>query len=524
MERVPKNIRQIGGREERVKTYLEDYVSTYLRKLQEEREENGAVGVLAGRWETEEGPHCVFINGAAEMRGAETGGGRLRVTEDAWNSVYESLGTYFSGQDLCGIFVCEGSCRRFRRQALFQAVRESFPDSDEALLYLLTEEGEEILYRITRKNEERLQGYYCYFERNDAMQEYMMENLSRRQVEKEELPGRRGRKAGTGGRTGIHGEDRQPVSDREGGNRTEEPYPEPDRADEPWNSAGRVRASEGSLGDPVKTIRERMRRQKEIREEGMEQEADNSYGPDAKGETGTDPGRKSGGGFFGLCLLMAVAVFAGGVYFMREKDGGIRIKDILDSLQIDASGLLAVAANPTEEPSESESVHIPVIVEEVPGNVYPTQGDAPIASAGVPESETAPGHEGSTDTAVPGSKETEPSQAGGEAQVTEGETPGASQPETQAPQDTQAPPVTESPTQPPPETQTPPSDTQAPPPTEPLAQTAAAGVTYVVEAGDSLYSISRKFYGTESMVGRIQELNGLSNADLIKEGQTLLLP
>ena len=51
MERVPKNIRQIGGREERVKTYLEDYVSTYLRKLQEEREENGAVGVLAGRWQ-----------------------------------------------------------------------------------------------------------------------------------------------------------------------------------------------------------------------------------------------------------------------------------------------------------------------------------------------------------------------------------------------------------------------------------------------------------------------------------------
>ena len=57
------------------------------------------------------------------MSGAETGGGRLCVTEEAWQSIYESLGTYFSGQDLCGIFVCEGSCRRFRRQALFQAVR-----------------------------------------------------------------------------------------------------------------------------------------------------------------------------------------------------------------------------------------------------------------------------------------------------------------------------------------------------------------------------------------------------------------
>ena len=49
-------------------------------------------------------------------------------------------------------------------------------------------------------------------------------------------------------------------------------------------------------------------------------------------------------------------------------------------------------------------------------------------------------------------------------------------------------------------------------------------MTYIVEAGDSLYSISRKFYGTEAMVAKIQELNGLSNADLIKEGQSILLP
>ena len=117
MERIPKNIRQIGGREERIKAYLEDYVSTYLRKLQEEQEENGAAGVLVGSWLEEENPRCVFVNGAAQMSGAETGGGRLCVTEEAWQSIYESLGTYFSGQDLCGIFVCEGSCRRFRRQA-----------------------------------------------------------------------------------------------------------------------------------------------------------------------------------------------------------------------------------------------------------------------------------------------------------------------------------------------------------------------------------------------------------------------
>ena len=191
MERIPKNIRQIGGREEKLKTYVEDYVGTYLRKLQEEREENGAVGMLAGQWQRDGDNECVFISGALEVHGAHTDGGRLHMTEAAWDDAYGSLSTYFSGQELCGIFVCEGTCRRFKRSSLFAAVRDSFPDNGQALLFVLTEEGEEIFYWVSKRDENRLQGYLCYFERNEAMQEYMMENLSRRQVEKEELPARR---------------------------------------------------------------------------------------------------------------------------------------------------------------------------------------------------------------------------------------------------------------------------------------------------------------------------------------------
>ena len=77
MERIPKNIRQIGGREEKLKTYVEDYVGTYLRKLQEEREENGAVGMLAGQWQRDGDNECVFISGALEVHGAHTDGGGL---------------------------------------------------------------------------------------------------------------------------------------------------------------------------------------------------------------------------------------------------------------------------------------------------------------------------------------------------------------------------------------------------------------------------------------------------------------
>ncbi len=46
-------------------------------------------------------------------------------------------------------------------------------------------------------------------------------------------------------------------------------------------------------------------------------------------------------------------------------------------------------------------------------------------------------------------------------------------------------------------------------------------VKYIVESGDSLEYISRKFYGDNSGVGDIMEHNGLRDADMIYEGQVL---
>ena len=47
---------------------------------------------------------------------------------------------------------------------------------------------------------------------------------------------------------------------------------------------------------------------------------------------------------------------------------------------------------------------------------------------------------------------------------------------------------------------------------------------YIVEGGDSLGYISRKFYGDNSGVTRIMDMNGLKDADMIYEGQVLWIP
>ena len=55
-------------------------------------------------------------------------------------------------------------------------------------------------------------------------------------------------------------------------------------------------------------------------------------------------------------------------------------------------------------------------------------------------------------------------------------------------------------------------------------QVKAAKQTYCVESGDSLGYISTKFYGTSSQITKIMEANALKNADMIFEGQLLLIP
>jgi len=519
MEGIPKNIRQVGGREERLKVYMEDYVNTYLRKLQEDRGEAGAAGMLIGGAQEEAGKSCVFVDGAVEMSGADTGGGRLTVTDDAWNSLYEDLNNYFPGRELCGIFVCEGACRRFRRQALFRAVRECFPEEGEALLFVLSEEGEEIVYRIGKKNEERLQGYFCYFERNEEMQEYMMEHLRERQVEKEPLPVRRRRTGGAENGEMSYGSEsagsesaRNVLRDRASGDESA------------WSIRyGKVSGSEGSLGMPQGNTRMENTQGEASPGDGAAQSARERMNKEGQDEEA----RRAGRGVFRLCAMMAAVVFICGLFLMRRENSGVQVRDILDELRSGAERLLAVSGEPEE--SSTETVlrqDRPVVVEEIPGNVFPTGSTESGAAGGASESSS------DTSTGAPAEAVTEaPTGVPAEA-VTDApaDTPSDAPTEamtgaaTEAPTDTSTEAPTEALTEAPTEAPTEPlteASTEAPPQSELPAST---GVTYEVQAGDSLYSISRRFYGTEAMVSTIQELNNLSDADLIKEGQKLLLP
>jgi LysM repeat protein len=68
------------------------------------------------------------------------------------------------------------------------------------------------------------------------------------------------------------------------------------------------------------------------------------------------------------------------------------------------------------------------------------------------------------------------------------------------------------------------TQTVTPEETQAKETVAAEPQTYIVQSGDTLTGISRKFYGTNSKAKEIAELNQLENSDTILAGQKLLLP
>ena len=171
---LPKNMRQMGEKEDRIKIYLEDYVASYFGQL-ELSTEPWRVGVLLGMHQEREGVPCLFISGAIETRSADFAGGRLKFTEDTWRDVFRNMEKYFPGVGVCGWFVYEKSGGLVDKLSLKKTYEEAFAQGDKVLL-LHDDEDDEAFYMLWEGKMDRMKGYYIYYERNEEMQAYMAGN------------------------------------------------------------------------------------------------------------------------------------------------------------------------------------------------------------------------------------------------------------------------------------------------------------------------------------------------------------
>lgn len=181
--KLPKNIRQIGERDQVVKLYIEDYVNTYLKRLYPAGGQDLRVGLLLGEIRTEDGVPFLFIDGALEMEEVTREGEKVEFTEEAWKKAYQVMEQMFPHRSVQGWFLCGAQGCSLSPLDYWKQHGQYFSGKNQ-LMYLNSGlEGEEAIYTASEDGFYKLRGYCIYYERNQMMQDYMVSRKDARRVE-----------------------------------------------------------------------------------------------------------------------------------------------------------------------------------------------------------------------------------------------------------------------------------------------------------------------------------------------------
>lgn len=212
--RLPKNVKQIGEPPQERRIYIEDYVYTYITSISGESKAYGSgssrvsfYGLLLGETKKSSQEICLFIRSAVRFIPPEededivsTGGkDEYRMTEknseenseeisekvsfsqDVWTSLYDSVEKYFKGQEILGWFLCADSRKTTvdsESQTLGAWVQklhfDNFAGAAKAFFMVDSNLHEEYFYMVENGKLTRQGGFICFYERNEAMQEYML--------------------------------------------------------------------------------------------------------------------------------------------------------------------------------------------------------------------------------------------------------------------------------------------------------------------------------------------------------------
>ncbi len=140
---LPKNITQIGEADRTCKVYVEDYVVSYMKQLCRRTGEKGLAIALYGKYTKEQSLSYYFIYGACQVLSISR---EVRHLSQAQNQEVERLRQhYFPEYDFLGYHIFNGEMV----------------------------EGMHIREQDTCRY---IKGYACFYEKNDSMLAYMVEN------------------------------------------------------------------------------------------------------------------------------------------------------------------------------------------------------------------------------------------------------------------------------------------------------------------------------------------------------------
>ncbi len=184
--KLPKNIRQVGKPGEKIKIYIEDYVITYINQIARESADQQRLAVLLGKLDKNKEDTVAFIDGAVEAKNVVVQEDQVVFTSEIWTRIYDEIGQYFHNTEIVGWFLTRPGKSLGINENITKIHVDNFPGVDKALFIIDPVDNDEAFYIYDQGELVRQEGYYIYYDRNEDMQNYMVDHKSGESTETKE--------------------------------------------------------------------------------------------------------------------------------------------------------------------------------------------------------------------------------------------------------------------------------------------------------------------------------------------------
>lgn len=173
---LPKNIRQIGTPRGMKRIYIEDYVMTFLTKLAEPDSTYARGAILVGEVKTGNRGSAIFISGAIVAQNLELDLQETSFDDDTWGLIYKEVKKYFPELSVVGWFLSRMGFSTEVNDIIQKLHVDNFSGENKVLFVMDALENEDAFYMVEGNYLRRQSGYYIYYARNEAMQNYMIDS------------------------------------------------------------------------------------------------------------------------------------------------------------------------------------------------------------------------------------------------------------------------------------------------------------------------------------------------------------
>ena len=183
---LPNNIRQIGESRTNLKIYLEDYVYTYLKRLSASGQEKGCAAVLLGESQWVDPTSYIFVKSALKVECDELTPEHVDFKETQWEQIHKDMEAYFPDQEIVGWSLSLPGYDMQITDMILKTHLNHFAGNQKILFVMEPVEKEEAFFVYDNGRLKRQSGFYIYYEKNEPMQAYMIEENGNASIEGKE--------------------------------------------------------------------------------------------------------------------------------------------------------------------------------------------------------------------------------------------------------------------------------------------------------------------------------------------------